>query len=73
MKATVSGKYGTDERLYCGAESLPYFGSKENDGYYGGGYPGWQNSLMKLGYSQLNLKTINNQLSAIFNYAVRLL
>lgn len=31
----------------------------------------WQNSLMRKGYSQTYLKTINNQVSAIFNYAVR--
>lgn len=32
----------------------------------------WQNMLMKEGYSQTYLKTINNQLSAIFNHAVQL-
>ena len=31
----------------------------------------WQNALMKKGYSETYLKTVNNQLSAIFNYAVR--
>ena len=31
----------------------------------------WQNTLLNQGYSQTYLKTINNQLSAIFNYAVR--
>ena len=31
----------------------------------------WQNALMKKGYSQTYLKTVNNQLSAIFNYAVK--
>ena len=30
-----------------------------------------QNELIKMGYSPTYLKTINNQLSAIFNYAVR--
>ena len=32
----------------------------------------WQNALMKKGYSQTYLKTVNNQLSAIFNYAVNI-
>lgn len=32
----------------------------------------WQNLMMKKGYSQTYLKTLNNQLSAIFNHAVRL-
>lgn len=31
----------------------------------------WQTQLMKQGYSDTYLKTIHNQLSAIFNYAVR--
>jgi hypothetical protein len=33
----------------------------------------WQNTLMsaKLGYSQTYLKTVNNQISAIFNFSVR--
>ncbi len=31
----------------------------------------WQNALMKKEYSETYLKTVNNQLSAIFNYAVR--
>ena len=30
----------------------------------------WKNVLMKKGYFQTYLKTVNNQLSAIFNYAV---
>lgn len=32
----------------------------------------WQNMMMKKGYSQTYLKMINDQLSAIFNYAVQL-
>lgn len=31
----------------------------------------WQNELIRKGYKQTYLKTIHNQLSAIFNYAVR--
>ncbi|MDU5080289.1 site-specific integrase [uncultured Tissierella sp.] len=31
----------------------------------------WQNKMIKEGYAPTYLKTINNQLSAIFNYAVR--
>jgi len=31
----------------------------------------WQNSLIKQEYSKTYLKTINNQISAIFNYAVK--
>ena len=31
----------------------------------------WQNELISQGYSQTYLRTINNQLTAVFNYAVR--
>ena len=50
---------------------LPYFGTKKMMDITAADIRRWQNSLMKLGYSQTYLKTINNQLSAIFNYAVR--
>lgn len=50
---------------------LPYFGTKKIVDITAADIRQWQNSLMKQGYSQTYLKTINNQLSAIFNYAVR--
>ncbi len=50
---------------------LPYFGQKKVADITAADIRHWQNSMMKQGYSQTYLKTINNQLSAIFNYAVR--
>lgn len=50
---------------------LPYFGEKQIVDITAADIRRWQNSLMKEGYSQTYLKTINNQLSAIFNYAVK--
>ncbi len=50
---------------------LPYFGSKQIAEITAADIRCWQNSLMKQGYLPTYLKTINNQLSAIFNYAVR--
>ncbi len=50
---------------------LPYFGAKKIADITAADIRRWQNSIMKQGYSQTYLKTINNQLSAIFNYAVR--
>lgn len=50
---------------------LPYFGKKKDADITAADIRHWQNSMMKQGYSQTYLKTINNQLSAIFNYAVR--
>ena len=50
---------------------LPYFGNKRVNDITAADIRQWQNELIKLGYSPTYLKTINNQLSAIFNYAVR--
>lgn len=51
---------------------LPYFGQKKIAEITASDVRKWQNTLMdkKNGYSQTYLKTINNQLSAIMNYAV---
>ena len=50
---------------------LPYFGDKRVNDITAADIRQWQNELIKMGYSPTYLKTINNQLSAIFNYAVR--
>ena len=50
---------------------LPYFGNKRVNDITASDIRQWQNELIKMGYSPTYLKTINNQLSAIFNYAVR--
>lgn len=50
---------------------LPYFGQKRVNDITDADIRRWQNELIKKGYSPTYLKTINNQLSAIFNYAVK--
>lgn len=50
---------------------LPYFGNKRVNDITAADIWQWQNELIKMGYSPTYLKTINNRLSAIFNYAVR--
>lgn len=50
---------------------LPYFGNKRVNDITAADIRQWQNELIKMGYSSTYLKTINNQLSAIFNYAIR--
>jgi len=50
---------------------LPYFGNKRVNDITAADIRQWQNELIKIGNSPTYLKTINNQLSAIFNYAVR--
>ena len=50
---------------------LPYFRNKRVNDITAADIRQWQNELIKMGYSPTYLKTINNQLSAIFNYAIR--
>ena len=50
---------------------IPYFGKKKLLDITAADVRKWQNNLLNQGYSQTYLKTINNQLNAIFNYAVR--
>lgn len=50
---------------------LPYFGEKKICDIKAADIRKWQNDLIKQKYSQTYLKTINNQLNAIFNYAVK--
>ena len=50
---------------------LPYFGEKKMNEITPADIRKWQTELINKGYSKTYLKTINNQLSAIFNFAVR--
>lgn len=50
---------------------LPFFGKYRIKDIKANVIREWQNELIKKGYSQTYLKTINNQLSAIMNYAVK--
>ena len=50
---------------------LPYFGNKRVNDITAADIRQWQNELIKKGYAPTYLKSINNQLAALFNYAVR--
>ena len=50
---------------------LPYFGEKKMNEITPADIRKWQTELINKEYSKTYLKTINNQLSAILNYAVR--
>ena len=50
---------------------LPYFGEKRINEITAADIRVWQNQLIQQGYKPTYLKSINNQLSAIFNYAVK--
>lgn len=62
-----------NKRYIVELKILPYFGEKKIAEITAADVRKWQTELMdkKNGYAQTYLKTINNQLSAIMNYAVR--
>ena len=59
------------KRYIIDLKILPYFGQKRVNDITAADIRKWQNELIKKNYSQTYLKTINNQLSALFNYAVK--
>ena len=58
-------KYIIDQKI------IPFFGEKAMNEITAPDIRKWQNILMQQGYSETYLRTINNQLAAIFNYAVK--
>lgn len=50
---------------------LPYFGKLQMNEIKPPDIRKWQNALIRQGYSETYLKTVNNQLNAVFNYAVK--
>lgn len=59
------------KRYVIDLKVIPYFGNKKLPDISAADIRRWQNELLKHGYAPTYLKTINNQLNAIFNYAVR--
>ena len=60
-----------NKRYVFDLKVTPYFRHKKMCEIQTSDIRAWQNELIKMGYSPTYLKTINNRLSAIFNYAVR--
>ena len=50
---------------------LPYFGAKKINEITPANIIAWENEMLSREYSQTYMKTVYNQLNAIFNYAVR--
>ena len=65
-KSTIKNK-----RYMFDLKIAPYFKNKKISEIKTSDIRMWQNELIKKGYAPTYLKSINNQLSAIFNYAVR--
>lgn len=61
-----------NKRYIVDLKILPYFGNKKMNEITPANIREWQNILIKEGYEPKYLKTINNQLTVIFNHAVKL-
>lgn len=59
------------KRYIIDLKILPYFKDKKMNDIKPNDIREWQNDLIKQGYAETYLKTINNQINAIFNFAVR--
>lgn len=59
------------KRYIIDLKVVPYFGKLQMNKIKPADIRNWQNTLIKQGYAPTYLKTINNQLNAIFNYAVK--
>lgn len=71
MAARIRENTMNNKKYIIDLKILPYFGKKSINSITPADIRKWQNELMSQGYSQTYLRTINNQLTAIFNYAVK--
>lgn len=60
-----------NKRYVFDLKVAPYFKSKKMCEIKTSDVRAWQNALIKKGYAPTYLKSINNQLAALFNYAVK--
>ena len=60
-----------NKRYVFDLKVTPYFKKKKMCEIKASDIRAWQNELIKQGYAPTYLKSINNQLAALFNYAVR--
>lgn len=71
MAARIRENTMNTKKYIIDLKILPYFAKKSINSITPADIRKWQNELMSQGYSQTYLRTINNQLTAIFNYAVK--
>ena len=60
-----------NKRFLFDKHIIPYFGNKKVNAIKAPDIRAWQNKLMATGLKPTYLKTINNQLNAVFNYAMK--
>lgn len=71
MEPRLKGSTMDTKKNIIDTKILPYFEKLQINKINGTHIRKWQNDLMGKGFAPTYLKTINNQMSAIFNYAVR--
>lgn len=71
MKPRIRENTMNTKKYIIDLKILPFFGKKSVNMITPADVRKWQNELISQGYSQTYLRTINNQLTAIFNFAVR--
>ena len=71
MKSRLRESTMNTKRHMINSKVLPYFKDTVLSELKPTGVRKWQNELIGQGFSETYLKTINNQLCAIFNYAVK--
>ncbi len=71
MKARLRKNTLLTKKYIVDLKILPFFEDLSMDTIKPTDIRKWQNELMKQGYAPTYLKTIHNQLNAIFNYAVK--
>ena len=60
-----------NKRFLFDKHIIPYFGNKKVNAIKAPDIRAWQNKLMATDLKPTYLKTINNQLNAVFNYAMK--
>lgn len=71
MKTRLREHTMRTKRYIIDLKIVPYFKDKKMNDIKPKDIRKWQNELIQQGYSQTYLKTIHNQINAIFNFAVR--
>ena len=61
----------SNKQYLINSKIIPYFKNKSINEIKTSDIRKWQNTLLKSNYSETYIKTVNNQLTAIFNYAVK--
>ncbi len=71
MKPRIRENTMRTKKYIIDLKILPFFGKKSINKITASDIRKWQNELISQGYAQTYLRTVNNQLTAIFNYAVK--